>query len=56
MFSGVEIPEFALEDGQERDKVAREVVRIKRIYYARPEYPAEVISQNSLQDIPLGMY
>lgn len=30
MFSGVEIPELALEDGQERDKVAREVVRIKR--------------------------
>lgn len=43
VFSGVEIPEFAPADGKERDKVAREVVRIKRISYIRPEHPPEVM-------------
>lgn len=43
MFSRVEKPEFVLADGRERDQVAREVVRVKRIFYVRPEYPPEVM-------------
>lgn len=32
VFSRVEIPEFVLTDGRERDQVARQVVRVKKSF------------------------